>query len=92
MDPQYPLDPEKYPGSVQPEEDQKIPLEELLRGFTIGGAIQMHWEDKTGSLKEGKLANFIVLSDNIFDVPLSEIKDMDADIVVFEGETVKGEF
>ena len=92
VDPQYPLDPEKYPGSVQPEEDQKIPLEELLRGFTIGGAIQMHWEDKTGSLKEGKLANFIVLSDNIFDVPLSEIKDMDADIVVFEGETVKGEF
>ena len=92
VDHQYPLDPVKYPGSMQPTEDQCIPLEELLRGFTIGGAKQMHWADKIGSLEKGKMANFIALSDNIFDVPVSEIKDMTVTASVFEGKLVKGGF
>ena len=85
VDIEYPLDPKKYPGSVMPPENEKIPIEYALKGFTIEGAKQMRIADKTGSLEAGKKANLILLSDNCFEVDPFHIKDIEVIYSLFEG-------
>lgn len=46
--------------------------------MTINGAYQMFMEDQVGSLKAGKLADMIILSDN----PLTIDPDLLKDLVV----------
>lgn len=89
VDPVMPLDPEKYPGSVRQPEDAKYTLEELLQGYTMNNAIRMRMEDKMGSLEAGKLANFIILNKDIFEVPAEEMLTVDADITYFDGKPRK---
>lgn len=89
VDPEYPLDPEKYPGSIMPEDNQKIEVAELIKGFTIGGARQMRIDYKTGSLEAGKSADFIILSDNIFEVDKEKIIDISVEKVFFEGKELQ---
>lgn len=54
---------------------EKLSLAELIEGYTLNAAYQLRMENDIGSLKEGKLADFIVLSDNIFTVDPYKIKD-----------------
>lgn len=66
----------KNPGGWFPE--QKIAVEEALRCYTINNAYAGFKENKTGALKPGFLADFVVLSDNIFDIQAEKIKDVKA--------------
>ena len=50
---------EKNPDGWVPE--QKIPLEEAIKGFTINGAFAEFAETSKGSIEPGKLADFVVL-------------------------------
>lgn len=61
----------KNPGGWFPE--QKISLEEALRGYTRNGAYAEFAEDKKGSIAAGKLADLVVLDRNIFQIPVEEI-------------------
>jgi predicted amidohydrolase YtcJ len=90
VDPQFPLDPEKYPGSVRPPESAKLSIDILMRGYTISGAKQLRWEDKMGSLKEGKVANINVISADPFKTDPFKLKDIKFDTVIFEGEVISG--
>ena len=90
VDPEVPLDPEKYPGSVRPPESAKLSRETLLKGYTINGARQMRLESKLGSLEKGKIANMGILSDSFFDVPADQIGQISFEVVIFEGRTVAG--
>ncbi len=80
-----PLDPEKYPGSMRPSESGKYTLEQLLRGYTANNAFRMRHEDKLGSIAKGKIANMIVLNQDIFDTPAQQLDQIKADAVYFEG-------
>jgi len=91
VDPEFPLDQKKYPGSVRPEESAKISRETLIRGYTISGAKQLRWESRMGSIEPGKLANMIVISDDFFKVPADKIKDISIDAVMFDGEVLRGQ-
>lgn len=91
VDPEFPLDGNKYPGSVRPEADAGITLTDLVKGYTINSAGQLRWNDIMGSLEAGKLANMIVLNKNIFDMPVNELKDVKVEIVIFDGKVLKGE-
>ena len=81
-----PLDPEKYPGSVRPPESAKLPLADLLRGYTYNNAVRMRLLDRMGTIEAGKLANLIVLNKNIFETPAEEIAGVDAQLVIYEGK------
>lgn len=61
-------------GVVGP--DQAISREEALRVMTINNAYITFEEDIKGSLEAGKLADLVVLSDDIMSVPKSGIKDV----------------
>ncbi|MDO4176377.1 MAG: amidohydrolase family protein [Bacillota bacterium] len=86
VDIEYPLDPEKYPGSMRPPERAKYTLEQLIHGYTMTNAIRMRLDDKMGSIEVGKLANLVVLDRDIFTAPAFEVKDVDAEFTYFEGK------
>ncbi|NLD19661.1 MAG: amidohydrolase family protein [Clostridiales bacterium] len=91
VDPEFPLDPKKYPGSVRPPESAKLEVPVLLRGYTINGAKQMHWDKIMGSLEEGKIANFNICSSNIEKYPVDRLTELKWDAVIFDGEVVYGD-
>lgn len=86
MDPVMPLDPERYPGSIRQPEGARYSLEELLKGYTRNNAIRLRRYDKMGSLEAGKLANFMVLNKDIFNVPASEMMSVTTECTYFEGQ------
>ena len=69
-----------------------IDLETGIRILTINGAIAMMHEEKTGSIEEGKLADFIILDQNPFDLEkagrVDRISDTQVLKTIFEGKVV----
>jgi ketosteroid isomerase-like protein len=49
--------------------EQRVDLATMLRMYTLGGAVAGDDDDENGSLTRGKLADLIVLSDDLFKVP-----------------------
>ena len=57
-----------------PEEICEAPtLEESIESFTINNAYEVRMEDKIGSIEEGKLADLVIIDQNLFEIPASEI-------------------
>lgn len=67
---------------------QNISLKEAVKAYTINGAYVMRQEDKVGSLEVGKLADFIVVNQNIFTIPTSQIKNTKVVRTVFNGKEI----
>jgi len=59
--------------------------EETLRGMTIWAAYSNFEENEKGSIEVGKQADFVVLSQDIMQVPLKEIPEMTAEQVYIDG-------
>ena len=53
--------------------DQKMTREEALRSFTIWGAFAEFAENEKGSIEKGKLADLVILSNDIMVIPPKEI-------------------
>ena len=68
--------------------NQRISVEEALRVNTINGAYNSHEEAIKGSITTGKLADFVVLSDDLFTVDKERIKDLQIVRTVVGGTTV----
>lgn len=74
------------PGGWFP--DQRMTREEALRSWTIEGAYAAFEEKSKGSLVPGKLADFVVLSDDIMRIPTAQILKTRVTITVVGGEVV----
>ncbi|HJT87789.1 MAG TPA: amidohydrolase [Bryobacteraceae bacterium] len=68
--------------------NQKISVEEALRVNTIHGAYNSHEEAIKGSITPGKLADFVVLSDDLLTVDPRKIQDIQIVRTVVGGRTV----
>lgn len=88
VDPDVPLNPEKYPESVHPPIDGKLNLEQLLNGYISVNAERMRLENKLGSISKGKLANFIIFKDDPFEYPIETFENIELESVYFEGEII----
>jgi len=78
-----------YPeGGWLPE--QKITVEEALYGFTMGAAYASFEENIKGSIKEGKLADFTVLNEDIFEIEHDRLKDVEVAATIVNGEIMWG--
>ncbi len=53
--------------------DERISLEEAIRAATMGPAYQLGLDQKVGSIEVGKLADLVVLDNNLFEVAPSDI-------------------
>jgi predicted amidohydrolase YtcJ len=62
--------PPRYPYGVSSDEpflpEQRLPLATAIRAFTMGSAYVNHLDRVTGSIEVGKLADLVVLSDDLF--------------------------
>jgi predicted amidohydrolase YtcJ len=68
--------------------NQRISVEEALRVNTLNGAYNSHEEAVKGSITAGKLADFVVLADDLFTVAPEKIKDIAIVRTVVGGATV----
>ena len=68
--------------------NQRVSVDEALRINTINGAYNSHEEAIKGSITPGKLADFVVLSDDLFTVAKDKIKDLEIVRTVVGGTTV----
>ena len=67
---------------------ESLELDLALKMLTLNGAISLGWQDRMGSIEVSKLANFIVLDQNLFEIPATEIGTTRVMLTVFEGEVV----
>ncbi|MBX7151068.1 amidohydrolase [bacterium] len=70
--------------------EQKLELQEIIHAYTIGSAFASGEESIKGSLNPGKVADFMILSDNIFNIPATEIPKIKVKMMVIGGEKVYG--
>jgi predicted amidohydrolase YtcJ len=68
--------------------NQRISVEEALRVNTWNGAYNSHEEALKGSITPGKLADFVILADDLFTVDKEKIKDIPIVRTVVGGATV----
>jgi predicted amidohydrolase YtcJ len=68
--------------------DQRLTREEALRSFTIDAAYAAHAEQELGSLAPGKLADLVMLSQDIMTVPAKEILRTQVLMTVVGGQIV----
>ena len=77
----------KHPEGWFPE--QKIPLEEAVRGYTLNGAYAEFSERIKGSIEAGKLADLVVLTQNIFEIPPEEIQKTRVKMTILNGKITR---
>ena len=76
----------KHPDGWVPE--QKITVAEAVHAYTMGSAYASFEENIKGSIEPGKLADLVVLSDDIFAIDLAKIADTKVYMTVFDGRIV----
>jgi predicted amidohydrolase YtcJ len=69
-------------------QSQKVSVMEALKLYTINGAYQAFDEERLGSIEPGKLADMVVLGEDILSVPPETIIDIPIDRTIIEGKTV----
>lgn len=69
----------------QTDETQAISVLEAIRLFTVNGAYSSYEEDIKGSIEVGKLADLVVLSEDILKVAKEKILDVKVDLTMIDG-------
>ena len=67
---------------------QELSLEEVIRAYTLNGAYVMRQENQVGSLEAGKLADLIVLNQNLFEVHSNRISSTQVDLTILNGAII----
>ncbi|MGD8405535.1 MAG: amidohydrolase [Anaerolineales bacterium] len=67
---------------------QKLSVAEAVWGYTMGAAIATGQETVQGSLTPGKLADLIVLNQDIFEIPPEQLHATKVVMTVFDGRIV----
>lgn len=65
-----------------------VPVKAAIRAFTINGAYALHCEKDIGSLEVGKLADLIVINQNLIVIPPKKIADTKVLLTMVGGTTV----
>ena len=68
--------------------DQRLSREEALKSWTLEGAYAAFEEKSKGSLEPGKLADFIMLSDDVMNMPVADIWKTQVKLTVVGGKIV----
>jgi predicted amidohydrolase YtcJ len=81
----------QYPGKPQFGQlnpDERIDVETAIAIFTRNGAVAMEKEDETGTIEPGKSADFIVINQNLLEIPAEKIHETKVLRTVLQGKTV----
>jgi predicted amidohydrolase YtcJ len=73
-------------GGWTPEE--KLTLYQVLRSYTYGSAYSAGVENDIGTLETNKLADIIILNQNLFQVPVGEIRKTKVSMTMMDGDVI----
>jgi predicted amidohydrolase YtcJ len=76
-----------YPGMLAPA-SERLSLIDSVKASTIGVAHQLHREDESGSIERGKLADLIVVDQNILKVPVWDVSETKVLMTMVGGKVV----
>ena len=78
-----------YPENTEPWwTEELLTREQALRALTINVARQMFLEHERGSIKEGKYADFLLVTKDVLTCPVTEIHEARPQATYFEGKKV----
>lgn len=69
-------------------EQNTISLEDAIKGYTINAAYSSFDEDVKGSIEVGKLADIVIASRNLFDIPADDVKAVEPVLTMVGGREV----
>ncbi len=72
--------------------DENVNVADAIASYTINGAFVNHQEKNTGSLEVGKLADIVVLDQNLFDVEPVRISETKVLLTIVDGKIIYDEF
>ncbi|MBU5211642.1 amidohydrolase [Heyndrickxia oleronia] len=67
---------------------ERISLAEALKAYTVRSAYSTFREHELGTLEVGKLADIVVLEQNLFEIPVEEIPDTKVQLTISDGKVV----
>jgi len=76
----------KHPGGWNPEE--RLTVEEALRAYTQGSAYAAFEEKEKGIIAPGKIADLVVLAQDLFSIPPERIKEARVALTILRGKVV----
>ena len=68
--------------------ENRLTVEQAIKVYTINGAHLMHLDDVSGSIEVGKWADFVVLSQNMFEVEPIDLYKTKSLMTIFKGNVV----
>jgi hypothetical protein len=81
----------QYPGKPQfgrLNPDERVDVETAIQIFTRNGAMAMEKEDETGTIESSKSADFIVINQNLLEIPSQKIHETKVLLTVLQGKAV----
>lgn len=76
----------KNPDGWLPE--QKISVEDAIKCYTINSAYAAFEENIKGSIEPGKLADFVVLAEDLLTINPADIINVKVDRTIFDGQVI----
>jgi predicted amidohydrolase YtcJ len=76
--------------AIRAPADEQLSIEQLIAGYTRNGAYQLRMENEIGSIEIGKVADLVILDDNLFNIDSAEIWKVKPAAVLMEGEVIQG--
>jgi hypothetical protein len=70
--------------------EQRLTVKEAIEAYTMGSAYAEFQDKEKGSITPGKVADFVVLSDDIFKIPPAAIKNVKVEATYLGGKLVYG--
>ena len=68
--------------------EQRISVEEAVRAYTLGSAYAEFQEHEKGTIAPGKLADLVILSQDIFKIDPNEIDQVKVVMTIMDGRVV----
>jgi len=68
--------------------EERVGLEDMIQSFTYNGAYANFLENEIGSIEVGKQADIIVLDQNLFEIPVTEIAKTKVLLTLVDGKQV----
>lgn len=81
-------DPDAPPGGEAWIPEERVDVRDVIRAYTLAGAMAGDMEGETGSVTVGKSADLVVVDRNLLEVPAHEISETRVDLTVFRGRVV----
>lgn len=68
--------------------EESLSVKEAIYNYTMGSAYASFEDNIKGSIEEGKLADMVILSDDIFETDKNRIKNIEIELTLLGGKVV----